>query len=354
MLGYCDLLLAQMSADDRARDDLQEIRALAVRGTELSRQILSVSRRQMVQPTVLDPNDVVRGLDRLVRRVIGENIDVVTSLGADIGTVRADMSQLEQALLNLVSNARDAMPGGGNLTIETAALDVAETRRLSLDQGVSWIAIRVCDTGNGMSDEVKAHIFEPFYTTKERGKGTGLGLALAYSVMDQSGGEIRVDSELGVGTTMHLLLPQLTEPVTPAVTVVDMPEELAGSETVLLTEDEDAVRAVAVAALERRGYRVLAATDGEAAIAISRAFPGRIDLLVTDVIMPGVGGRQLADALTRERPGLPVLYVSGYTDDRALMNELASGERTLLAKPFTSLELARRVRQTIDGAVHVG
>jgi CheY-like chemotaxis protein len=244
------------------------------------------------------------------------------------------------------------MPGGGHLTIETAALDVAETRRLSLDQGLSWIAIRVCDTGSGMNDEVKVHIFEPFYTTKERGKGTGLGLALAYSVMDQSGGEIRVDSELGVGTTMHLLLPRLTEAVTPVVTIVDTPEQLAGSETVLLTEDEDAVRAVAVAALERRGYRVLAATDGEAAMAISRAFPGRIDLLVTDVVMPGVGGRQLADALTRERPGLPVLYVSGYTDDRALMVEVVNGERTLLSKPFTSLELARRVRQTIDGAVH--
>ncbi len=354
MLGYCDLLLAQMPADDRSRDDVQEIRALAMRGTELSRQILSVSRRQMVQPTVLDPNDVVRGLDRLLRRVIGENIDLVTTLGADIGTVRVDMSQLEQALLNLVSNARDAMPNGGHLTIETAALEVAETRRLSLDHEMEWLAIRVCDTGSGMSDEVKAHIFEPFFTTKERGKGSGLGLALAYSVMDQSGGEIRVDSELGVGTTMHLLLPRLSEAVTPAITVAEPPEVLAGSETVLLTEDEDAVRAVAVAALERRGYRVLAASDGEAAMAISRAFPGRIDLLVTDVIMPGVGGRQLADALTRERPGLPVLYVSGYTDDRALMDELVSGERTLLSKPFTSLELARRVRQTIDGAVHAG
>ncbi|MFY7922948.1 MAG: ATP-binding protein [Gemmatimonas sp.] len=354
MLGYCDLLLVQMSADDAARDDVQEIRALAVRGTELSRQILSVSRRQMVQPMVLDPNEVVRGLDRLLRRVIGEDIDLITTLGADIGTVRADASQLEQALLNLVSNARDAMPRGGQLRIETAALDLAETRRLSLDRRLEWIAIRVCDTGSGMSDEVKAHIFEPFYTTKERGKGTGLGLALAYSVMDQSGGEIRVDSEVGVGTTMHLLLPRLTELVTPAVTIVEAPERLVGSETVLLTEDEDAVRAVAVAALERRGYRVLAATDGESAMAISRAFPGRIDLLITDVIMPGVGGRQLADALTRERPGLPVLYVSGYTDDRALLAELVNGERTLLSKPFTSLELARRVRHTIDGAVHAG
>ncbi len=354
MLGYCDLLLVQMPADDRSRDDVEEIRALAMRGTELSRQILSVSRRQMVQPTVLDPNDVVRGLDRLLRRVIGENIELVTTLGADVGTVRADMSQLEQALLNLVSNARDAMPGGGHLMIETAALDTTETRRLSLDHEMEWLAIRVYDTGSGMSDEVKAHIFEPFYTTKERGKGSGLGLTLAYSVMDQSGGEIRVDSELGVGTTMHLLLPRLSEAVTPAITVAEPPEQLSGRETVLLTEDEDAVRAVAVAALERRGYRVLAATDGEAAMAISRAFPGRIDLLVTDVIMPGVGGRQLADALTRERPGLPVLYVSGYTDDRALMDELVNGERTLLSKPFTSLELARRVRQTIDGALHAG
>lgn len=351
MLGYCDLLLVQMSADDPIRTDVAEIRALAVRGTELSRQILSVSRRQMVQATVLDPNDVVRGLDRLIRRVIGENIEVHLALDTQIGTVRADAAQLEQSLLNLVSNARDAMPKGGRLTIETAVIDEREVRRLSLDQQLDWIAIRVRDTGIGMDEEVKAHIFEPFFTTKERGKGSGLGLALAYSVMDQSGGEIRADSAPGHGTTMHLLLPRLTEAVTPSFIRDDAPEQLNGQETVLLTEDEDAVRTVAVAALERRGYRVLAAADGDAAIAISRAFPGRIDLLVTDVVMPGISGRELADALTRARPGLPVLYVSGYTEDIELLAGLSGDERSLLPKPFTSLELARRVRSALDTVV---
>lgn len=350
MLGYCDLLLVQLPANSPARDDVSEIRALAVRGTELSRQILSVSRRQMLQPTVLDPNAVVLGLDRLVRRVIGENIDVSTHLDPNVGTVRADASQLEQALLNLVSNARDAMPNGGKLLIETAVLTADDVKRLRLDQQVDWMAIRVRDDGTGMTDEVKAQIFQPFFTTKERGKGSGLGLALAYSVMDQSGGEIRADSAPGHGTTMHLLLPRLTESVTPVAPREDVPEHLGGTETVLLTEDEDAVRSVAVAALERRGYRVLAATDGEAALAISRAFGGTIDLLVTDVVMPGMSGRELADMLTRARPGLPVLYVSGYTEDAVVLQGLTSDERSLLPKPFTSLELARRVRLTLDNA----
>lgn len=357
MLGYCDLLLAGLPADSPVRDDVGEIRALAVRGTELSRQILSVSRRQVVQPVVLDPNSVLRGLDRLVRRVIGENIEVRTELAEHVGTVRADAAQLEQALLNLVSNARDAMPEGGTLTVETAVVTTEEMTRLRLDAHTPWTAIRVRDTGLGMSDEVRLHIFEPFFTTKERGKGSGLGLALAYSVMDQVGGEIRCDSTVGVGTTMHLLLPRLTEAVVPAVPIEETTEQLHGSETVLLTEDDDGVRNVAVSALERRGYRVLAAADAQAAIAISQAFPGRIDALVTDVIMPGMNGRDLATMLTRSRPGLPVLFVSGYSDDGLLMQGVTNSDHSLLSKPFTSLELARRVRATIDSSarmVHEG
>lgn len=352
MLGYCDLLLATLPADSAVRDDVGEIRALAVRGTELSRQILAVSRRQMVQPAVLDPNDVVRGLDRLLRRVIGENIELVTHLAPNVGTIYADAAQLEQALLNLVSNARDAMPQGGHLSIETAALDDAEVERLRLDQQQTWMAIRVRDDGIGMSDDVKQHIFEPFYTTKPTGKGSGLGLALASNVMDQSGGDIRVDSAPGHGTTMHLLLPRRSDAVEPVATHDEPPEQLSGTETVLLTEDEDAVRNVAVAALERRGYRVLAAADAEAALAISRAYPGPIALLVTDVVMPGLNGRELADRLTQARPGLPVLYVSGYTEDADLKLGLADDTRSLLAKPFTSLELARRVRALLDGSRH--
>lgn len=352
MLGYCDLLLTQLPADSVAREDVEEIRSLAVRGTELSRQILSVSRRQVLQPVVLDPNEVVLGMDRLLRRVIGENIVLHTQL-QDVETVRADASQLEQVLLNLASNARDAMPEGGELFVDTAPVTAEECEHFRLDPSQAWMVIRVRDTGTGMSDEVRARIFEPFFTTKPRGKGTGLGLALASSMVDQVGGEIRVESTEQVGTTFHLFLPRLSEAAAPRPLTLRVPEQLNGSETVLLVEDEDTVRTVATAALERRGYRVLAAAGGEAALAIARAFNGPIALLVTDVVMPGLNGRQLADRITQLRPGLPVLYVSGYTEDAVLLKGLGSDDRTLLPKPFTSLELARRVRAAIDATVPV-
>ncbi|MCA0374447.1 MAG: response regulator [Gemmatimonadetes bacterium] len=353
MLGYCDLLLAQVPEDSPVREDIQEIRALAVRGTELSRQVLAVSRRQVLQPVVTDPNEIVRGLDRLLRRLIGENIELSTRLDEAVRAVRADVSQLEQVLLNLASNARDAMPSGGRLEIETAIVAPDERRRHGLDSARTWMAIRMRDTGTGMSPEVLEHIFEPFFTTKERGKGTGLGLALAYGMIEQSGGEIRVDSVLGGGTTVHIFLPHLQEAVARAVTP-DLPvTALAGRETILLTEDEDAVRTVAMATLERRGYRVLAAPDGETAIAISKAFVGQIDLLLTDVVMPGINGRELAERLEALRPGIRVLFMSGYTDDAILLQGVSTDERTLLPKPFTSVELAQRVRNAIDG-VRVG
>ena len=343
MLGYCDLALGMIADDDPVRPDIHEIRALAVRGTDLSKQILAVSRKQMVQYTVLDPNTVIHGLDRLLRRIMGEHIDVATTLGSDLGTVRVDPAQLEQVMLSLASNARDAMPDGGTLRITTARVEEDEQHARGLDPERQWIAIRVADTGVGMTEAVSQHIFEPFFTTKERGKGTGLGLALAYGVIEQSGGVIRVESAPGSGTTFHVLLPRLAElPADPRRTN-ETPEEHAGDTTVLLTEDEDSVRVVATAALERRGYRVLSAADGESALALSRAFPGRIDLLVTDVVMPGMHGRELAEQLEQLRPGLRVLFVSGYNDDAILQQGISLDERTFLQKPFTSLELVKRV-----------
>jgi hypothetical protein len=350
MLGYCDLLLGQLPEVSPYRDDVNEIRTLAVRGTELSRQVLAVSRRQVLQPVVCDPNEVVRGLDRLLRRLIGENIEFTTRLGADVRAVRADVAQLEQVLLNLASNARDAMPTGGRLGIETALMTSAERSRFGLDESREWLAIRVRDSGVGMSAEVLAHIFEPFFTTKEKGKGTGLGLALASGMIDQIGGEMRVDSAPGLGTTVHLLIPHLDERVQASAVVPESPTAMMGTETILLAEDEEAVRTVTTAALERRGYRVLAAPDGETALAISRAFPGAIDLLVTDVVMPGMSGRALAERLEQSRPGLAVLFVSGYTDDEVLLQGVSTDMRTLLSKPFTSIEIARRVRSSIDQA----
>jgi hypothetical protein len=228
---------------------------------------------------------------------LGEHIDVITTLGPDLGTIRVDPAQLEQVMLSLASNARDAMPNGGTLRVATAQVSDQDVQTFGLDTQHAWIVIRVTDTGVGMTAAVRERIFEPFFTTKERGKGTGLGLPLAYDIIDQSGGEIRVDSVPGNGTTFYLLLPRLGERPTDLVAVDDVPEMLTGQETVLLTEDEDSVRVVATAALERRGYRVLAAADGESAIAISRAFPGRIDLLISDVVMPGMNGQQLAEQL---------------------------------------------------------
>lgn len=350
LLGYCDLLLSQQDTfPESAREDLTEIRALAVRGTELSQQILSMSRRHVVQPSVFNPNQVVRDMQRLLRRVMGENIELHIQLDEHVGAVRADLAQLEQVLLNLAANARDAMPDGGRLSIDTLVIDPADTWRYNLDPMQDWLCIRVRDTGVGMSDTVQAHIFEPFFTTKEQGKGSGLGLALAASMIDQAGGEIRVDSVPGEGTTMHLLLPRITDAVIVADVVDDMPEQLAGSETVLLVEDDDTVRSVAAAALERRGYRVLVADHGESALSIAREYPSVIHLLVTDVVMPGLNGREVADQALRLRPGLPVLFISGYTEDALLRKGVRdTDDRTLLAKPFTSLELARRVRAAID------
>ncbi len=353
MLGYCDLALAVMPADAPARSDVDEIRALAVRGTDLSKQILAVSRKQIMQPAVLDPNTVIHSVDRLLRRIMGEHIDVVTTLGDDLGTIRIDAAQLEQVMLSLASNARDAMPAGGTLRVTTARVSEQELQTFGLDAQREWIVIRVTDTGVGMTEAVRERIFEPFFTTKVRGQGTGLGLPLAYGIIGQSGGEIRVDSAPGHGTTFHLLLPRLAERPTDLTVEEDVPDVLTGQETVLLTEDEDCVRTVATAALERRGYRVLVAADGDSALAISRAFPGRIDLLVTDIVMRGMNGHELAEQLEMMRPDLRVLFVSGYTGDDALPQGVSRDRRTFLQKPFTSLELARRVRAVLDQSPRV-
>ncbi len=273
MLGYCDLALSELAPDSAAYADVAEMRALAMRGSELTRQILTVSRKQVVQPTRFDPNTVVRSLDRLLRRVLGAHIELETRLASDIGTMHADASQLEQVLLNLAANARDAMPSGGILRIETAVAASDTVRDLRVPAGESWILITVSDSGSGMPPEVRDRVFEPFFTTKARGKGTGLGLALAYAMVEQSGGIIRVDSEPGLGSVFSLYFARFNEraavPTPPPVPV----QTVEGTETILLAEDEVSVRAVAMAALEQRGYHVLAAADGDEAIAIARA-PG--------------------------------------------------------------------------------
>ncbi len=348
MLGYCDLALGELEERSPLYNDVSEIRALAMRGAELTKQILAVSRKQVVQPTVLDPNEVVRGLDRLLRRLIGEHIDLETTLGSDVGTIRADAGQLEQVLLSLSANARDAMPNGGRLSIETARVseDVAVANGLNVT--TSWMLIAVTDSGHGMSEDVRLRVFEPFFTTKERGKGTGLGLALAYATLDQGGGAIRVESQLGVGTTFLLFFPAVVE--AHAMRVVQPPSDVLrdGTETILLAEDEDSVRAVAAAALERHGYRVLSAPDGEAALLIARQYGQTIDLLLTDAVMPRMNGRELAEKVALIRPAIRVLFASGYTDDALLLHGIRTDELSFLQKPFAAVDLLRRVRSVLD------
>jgi signal transduction histidine kinase len=348
MLGYCDLALSDMEADAAPRADVEEIRGLALRGADLTRQILAVSRKGVVQPAYLDPNGVVRGLDRLLRRVIGEHIILQTELAENVGSVYADAAQLEQVLLNLAANARDAMRSGGNLRIATRPLAQPEALHMGVSPEREWVAISVHDTGTGMSAETRQRIFEPFFTTKERGKGTGLGLALAYGMMEQAGGVIRVESEEGQGSSFHLVLPRHTPRETPPSVESEDVAAMRGGETILVAEDEDSVRAVVTATLASRGYNVLAAADGEAALVLAQQYPQRIDLLLTDVVMPGMNGRELAETMVRERPDVRVLFASGYTDDESLLQGIRTDELSFIQKPFSPADLVRRVRGLLD------
>jgi two-component system cell cycle sensor histidine kinase/response regulator CckA len=350
MLGYCELLMETVPVGGDTWNDIAEIKALAMRGAELTRQILTVSRKQIVQHTALDVNAVVISVDRLLRRLIGEHISLATELAPDVGCIRADAGQLEQVLLNLASNARDSMRPGGALTIRTAVLRARNAPEHDLPEQ-DWVSITVSDTGAGMTEEVRQRVFEPFFTTKDRGKGTGLGLALVYATMEQSAGVVRVISAPGKGATFTLYFPRSNDDATLANVQLTPEPAVHGTELILLAEDEDSVRAVAKESLERRGYRVLAAADGPAALRVAREFSGAIDLLLTDVVMPGMNGRELAELLLQERPGTRVLFASGYTDDAVLLHGVRTDELSFMQKPFTPLTLAQRVREVLDSPI---
>ena len=353
MLGYCELVMETIPPGSDTWNDIAEIKALAVRGADLTRQILTVSRRQVVQHTALDVNATVISIDRLLRRLIGENISLKTELAPTAGCIRADASQMEQVLLNLASNARDSMQPGGTLTIRTVVVRERDAAAHELAEQ-DWVSIVVSDTGAGMSEEVRQRIFEPFYTTKERGKGTGLGLSLVYATVEQSAGVIRVTSTPNQGTTFALYFPRSIESMPHEPTPVPNAPTGSGTELILLAEDEDSVRAVAKESLERRGYRVLAAPDGPSALRMARDFNGTIDLLLTDVVMPGMNGRELAEQLLLERPNTRVLFASGYTDDAVLLHGVRTDELSFMQKPFTPLSLAQRVRQVLDSPIRTG
>jgi two-component system cell cycle sensor histidine kinase/response regulator CckA len=348
--GYTDLLLDDFRPNDPRRADLEEIRAAAQRAAALTRQLLAFSRKQMLQPRVLDLNEAVQALEKMLRRLIGEDVELVFTPQAGLGAVRADPGQIEQVLLNLAVNARDAMPDGGQLTIETANVELDETYARE-HAGVvpgPYVLVAVSDNGHGMDEETRSHIFEPFFTTKEQGKGTGLGLATVHGIVAQSGGHVGVYSTPGRGTTFKIYLPRVAEAVEGPGEASEKRPVAGGRETVLIAEDEPAVREVVAATLQQKGYEVLRAPDGQTALELARSHDGTIHLLLTDVVMPGMTGRALAQALTAERPDVRVLYVSGYTDDAVVRHGILELGVPYLQKPFTPDALALKVREVLD------
>jgi PAS domain S-box-containing protein len=349
--GRSDLLLQRLNPRDPVHSSIEQIRKTAERATELTQQLLAFSRKQVLQPRVLDLTAVVSELAPLLRRLIGEDINLVVMPTAR-GRVKADRAGLEQVITNLVINSRDAMPAGGRLTIETADADL-DAAFVGLHPGTqpgSYVALVLRDEGTGMSAEVQAQAFEPFFTTKEVGKGTGLGLSTVYGIVKQHAGHISVESVVGTGSTFSIYLPRV-EMVSEAPSLPRPSlHSLRGTERVLLVEDEDDVRGVARESLAMYGYTVLEARDGEEALRIAGAESGRIDLMVTDVVMPGMNGRELAKRLLAMRPGTRVLYVSGYTDDALSQHGILDQELAFLAKPFSPETLARSVRQVLDDA----
>jgi CheY-like chemotaxis protein len=346
IVGYADLLGASLDGADPRAADVEEIRRVAERAASLTRRLLDFSRRQVIEPRVVAPGELIAGMHGMLRRLIGENIDVSTGVVEALWAVKADPAQLEHVLVNLVVNARDAMPSGGALAIETANVTLSpdDPRRPAEAPPGDYAMISVRDTGVGFSEESKAHLFEPFFTTKPPGEGTGLGLATCYGIVRQSGGFIAIASERGRGTTASVFLPRTDEAPQPAA---DAPgaRDAGGTETVLVAEDDPTVRAMAVRVLRDRGYTPLEATDGDEALRVLLRHPGGVDLLLTDVVMPNRGGRDLARHVAELRPGVRILYVSGYLHDE----ELEAGA-AFLQKPFSAAALVSKVRETLDAA----
>ena len=347
--GYGDILLVALPPGAAHREAVAAIRDAGERAAALTSQLLAFSRKAIVEPKVLDLNAVIDQLTRLLCRLVGEDVVLATALAPDLHRVRADVTQLEQILLNLVVNARDAMPTGGRLTIETHNVRLTESDLApypNLAPG-HYVRLAVSDTGVGMTEEVKARIFEPFFTTKEQGKGTGLGLSMVYGAVQTHGGHISVYSEPNVGSTFKILFPATYD--VPGPRSGERRVAPRGAETVLLAEDDDTVRRFTRLALETQGYVVLEGAGGDEALRVARAHPGPIHLLVTDVVMPGMGGRELAESLRVRHPGLKVLFVSGYTDDAVVRHGIVEATDAFLHKPFTPLALARKVRAVLDG-----
>ena len=348
--GYGEMLAERIADDPVMSEEVQAILKAAEHAAALTSQLLIFSRRHVVSQESIDLNTVVAKLGRMLGRIIGEDVELVTAPGPALARVRVDAAQIEQVIMNLAVNARDAMPEGGRLTIETAnvELDAVYARsHIGVKEG-QYVMLAVSDTGKGISPEVRSRLFEPFFTTKERGKGTGLGLSTVYGIVKQSGGDISVSSEPGKGTTFKIYLPRVMETKPQKAPASELSPAERGEETVLLAEDEPGVRALARDVLRQHGYEVLEAVDVNDALRICREHPGCIDLLLTDVVMPVMSGRELAERVSEIRSEIKVLYMSGYTDNIVVSHGVTSIGRQFLQKPFTPRSLARKVRETLD------
>ena len=350
IIGNAESLRDQMDSNDPRREDSVEIISAGERAAGLTRQLLAFSRQQVLAPRVVDLVEVVRGTEKMLVRVIGEDVELETRLDPNTGHVFADPSQIEQVILNLAVNSRDAMPEGGTLTIETMSMELDEQYAIThppANPG-AYVMLGITDSGVGMTREVQARIFEPFFTTKEAGKGTGLGLATVYGIVKQSGGYIWLYSEPGNGATFKVYLPRVSADAQP-LPVPAPAMATGGAETLLLAEDDPMVRRLARRSLEKMGYRVLSAEDAIQALELAESHSGQIDLLVTDVIMPGMSGAQLAKRLLAQRPMLKVLYTSGYAGDAIVRHGIPESSAEFLQKPYTPMTLASRVRQVLEG-----
>jgi nitrogen-specific signal transduction histidine kinase/CheY-like chemotaxis protein len=353
IIGYAGHLLFRLDGDEVLCRDVEQINKAGLRAASLTRQLLAFSRRQVLQPSVLNLNVIVADLEKMLRRLIGEDVKLVTALERELGHTKADPGQIEQVIMNLVVNARDAMPQGGILTIETTNVYLDGTythHHVGVTPG-PYIMLAVSDTGYGMDAETRLRVFEPFFTTKKEGHGTGLGLATVYGIINQSQGHIWVYSEPGQGTTFKIYLPRVETVDDSATTEQELAESMPGSETVLLVEDDSMVRRLTHRVLLDNGYTVLPARYGPEAIKICEAYEDPIHLLITDIVLPGgMNGRESAERLTLMRPEMKVLYMSGYTENTIVKNALLdTSQLAFLQKPFTLSTLTRNVREVLDG-----
>ena len=349
VIANAGLAMETLAAGDPPHEELQEITRASARAASLTRQLLAFSRKQVLQPRLLDLCEVITGVTPMLERLIGDDISVVTHIASDLGLVRADPGQLEQDLMNLALNARDAMPDGGVLTLRVENLGICEGERSATERVTAgpYVMLTVTDTGCGMTPDVRDRVFEPFFTTKAVGKGTGLGLSTAYGIVEQSGGALWVDTAPGSGTTFHLCFPRVAACRTSESIAMGEEAPPRGAETILIVEDETGVRLLARKILERQGYAVLDAADGHEALALAAAHRGPIDLVITDMVMPDLNGRDLSQRLIALYPSVRVIYMSGYTDDEIIRRGLDTNS-TFVEKPFTVDTLARTVRSALD------